>query len=364
MSKLTHSVKRLCPGGSRSARQGFGLVFAVFFYLYAALVALRVGELVRIWSDGGRLDVFFALAGLALLYVGSIAAPAASRGAGDRGGGGFFRRFRATPMAVTGFCLFLALVCCAVLAPMLAVSDPVAQDSPSLTRYQEPSAAHPMGTDKFGRDVWSRVLFGARASLSIGVVSVALAVLLGLLVGVTAGYAGGLVDDVLMRFVDGLLSFPRLLLVLTLVALFSNSFVLLVVVISATGWMGIARLVRGEIIRLKRREFVQAAVATGLGSARVVARHLLPNSLGPVIVAAALNVGAVILLESYLSFLGLGLQPPAPSWGAMVYGGREVLLEAWWVSAFPALAIVMAVVACNLMGDGLRGALDTKTGKP
>jgi peptide/nickel transport system permease protein len=195
-------------------------------------------------------------------------------------------------------------------------------------------------------------------------VSVALAVLLGLLVGVTAGYAGGLVDDVLMRVVDGLLSFPRLLLVLTLVALFSNSFVLLVVVISATGWMGVARLVRGEIIRLKRREFVQAAVATGLGGARVVVRHLLPNSVGPVIVAAALNVGAVILLESYLSFLGLGLQPPAPSWGAMVYDGREVLLEAWWVSAFPALAIVMAVVACNLMGDGLRGALDTKTGKP
>jgi peptide/nickel transport system permease protein len=263
-------------------------------------------------------------------------------------------------MAVAGFWIFLALVCAAILAPLLATADPVGQESPARTRYQTPSASHPMGTDKFGRDVYSRVVYGARVSLSVGVISVALAVLLGMAVGVFSGYVGGRVDDVVMRLVDGLLSFPRLLFVLTLVALFSNSFILLVFVISATGWMGVARLVRGEILRLKRREFVQAAVATGMGRARLIVRHLMPNSLGPVIVAATLNVGAVILLESYLSFLGLGVQPPQPSWGAMVFDGREVLLEAWWVSAFPAVAIVVAVVACNLMGDGLRDAMDSR----
>jgi peptide/nickel transport system permease protein len=362
MNRVTHSVKRFCPGGTLSNRRGFGLVFAGFFYTYGAVVALRGGTLVRLWQEGGaagRLDAVVVIAGLALLYAGSVFPPLVGR-RGEGAKRGYFRRFHSNKTAVAGFCVFLAFVCCAVLAPVLATADPTAQEAPSLTRYQAPSAEHPMGTDKFGRDVYSRILFGARVSLSVGVISVALAVLLGLLVGGVSGYVGGRLDDVLMRVVDGLMSFPRLLFVLTLVALFSNSFFLLIVVISATGWMGVARLVRGEILRLKRREFVEAAVATGMGRARLVARHLLPNALGPVVVAATLNVGAVILLESYLSFLGLGLQPPSPSWGSMVFGGREVLLEAWWVSAFPALAIVLAVVACNLMGDGLRDALDVR----
>jgi peptide/nickel transport system permease protein len=217
-----------------------------------------------------------------------------------------------------------------------------------------------MGTDKFGRDVWSRVLHGSRVSLAIGFISVLLSVLFGTTVGAVSGFIGGWVDEVMMRIVDGLLSFPRLLFVLTLVALFTNSYLLLILVIAMTGWMGVARLVRGEIIRLKRREFIQAAVATGIGRGRLMAKHLLPNSLGPVLVAATLNVGAVILLESYLSFLGLGVQPPRPSLGGMVFEGREVLLHAWWVSAFPATAIVVSVVACNLMGDGLRDALQSR----
>jgi len=175
-----------------------------------------------------------------------------------------------------------------------------------------------------------------------------------------SGYAGGWLDEIVMRAVDGLLSFPRLLAVLTLVALFSNAYPLLVVAIAATGWMGVTRLVRTEVLRVKEREFVQAAVASGIGRWGLIVRHLLPNSAGPMIVAATLNVGGVILLESYLSFLGLGVQPPAPSWGAMVFDGRDVLLEAWWVSAFPALAIVLAVTACNMLGDGLHDALDTR----
>jgi peptide/nickel transport system permease protein len=365
MRHVTSFVTTLLPGGRKSTRRGFGLVFAIFFYMYGLVLALRGGPLAGLWWGGAeelRLDAALAVAGWIALYLGSVVPPLVGRRSG-RGYGaarGFFRRFRASPMAIVGLWIFLALVCCAILAPLLAVADPTAQESPAETRYQAPSASHPMGTDKFGRDVFSRVLYGARVSLSIGVISVALAVLLGLTIGVVSGYVGGWVDEVVMRVVDGLLSFPRLLFVLTLVALFSNSFLLLIVVISATGWMGVARLVRGEVLRLKQRDFVQAAVATGMGHARVVARHLLPNSLGPVIVAATLNVGAVILLESYLSFLGLGAQPPTPSWGAMVYDGREVLLEAWWVSAFPALTIVTAVVACNLMGDGLRDALDAR----
>ncbi len=166
-----------------------------------------------------------------------------------------------------------------------------------------------------------------------------------------------------MRVVDGLLSFPRLLLALTLTAFFVNSFWLVVVVLAATGWMGVARLVRVRVLSLKERDFVQAAVATGAGRTRIVVRHLVPEILGTVVVAATLRVGTIILLDSYLSFLGLGVQPPVASWGSMVLDGREVLLSAWWVSAFPGLAIVVAVVACNLLGDGLRDALDTRGGR-
>jgi peptide/nickel transport system permease protein len=364
MTRVTPSVLRVLPGATAAGRRGFGLAFAVFFYAYGVTMAIRGGALAGLWTAGGaagRWDVAGIAAGWLLLYGGSVIPQLVRRwGARDTAGGRLARRYRASATAVAGFWVFLMLVCTAILAPVLVVTDPTAQESPVVTRYQAPSAAHPMGTDKFGRDVYSRVLYGARTSLSISVISVLLAVMLGLLVGVFSGYVGGRVDDVVMRIVDGLLSFPRLLFVLTLVALFSNSYLLLVFVIAATGWMGAARLVRGEILRVKKREFVQAAMATGMGGLRLVLRHLLPNAAGPVIVAATLNVGGVILLESYLSFLGLGIQPPQPSWGAMVYEGREMLLEAWWVSAFPAALIVVAVVASNLMGDGLRDAMDVR----
>ena len=352
LKRISHDSSRFLPGGTAESRRGFGLLFAVFFYLYTLVLVIRGGVLVAMWAgrvSDGRTEAVFVLVAWAMLYAGSLLPSRVGSGSGRPSG--YFRRFHANRTAIIGFVILFAVVCAAVLAPLLTISDPVAQESPALTRYQAPSAAHPMGTDKFGRDIYSRLLYGARVSLSIGVISVVFAVVLGLVIGLVAGYTGGWVDSVLMRIVDGFLSFPRLLFVLTLLALFSNSYVLLIVMISATGWMGVARLVRGETIRLKKREFIQAAVATGLGRFRIVTRHLLPNSI----------VGAVILLESYLSFLGLGIQPPNPSWGAMVYDGREVLLAAWWVSAFPALVIVVAVVACNMIGDGLSDALDART---
>jgi peptide/nickel transport system permease protein len=274
---------------------------------------------------------------------------------------GFERRLSANRAAVWGLGVVLVMMCASLLAPLLAPGvDPVEATDPVATRYQSPSGEHLLGTDRFGRDIWARVLYGARTSMGIAVTAVLLSSLLGTAYGAASGFASRRVDDTMMRVVDGLLAFPRLVLVLTLVALFSNSVALLVVAIAATGWMGAARLVRAEVLRLKERDFVHAAVATGIGQVRLVARHLLPNAAGPVIVAATLNVGGVILLESYLSFLGLGVQPPGPSWGSMVYEGRDVLVDAWWVAAFPAMTITLAVVAFNLMGDGLRDALETR----
>lgn len=357
MDKPAARIRRFIPGAAGRGRGGFGPIFAVLFYIYSLVLVFGLSALAGLWKEGmpGRRPECFVIILVWIgLYLAGLYEP---RGRWQRG---FAKRFRGTRGAVTGLWIFLTMICAGVLAPLLSTADPVRQEEPALTRYQAPSSAHPMGTDKFGRDVWSRVVHGSRVSLSIGLISVVLSVVLGTLAGLAAGFSGGWLDEVLMRLVDGLLSFPRLLFVLTLVALFPNSYLLLVFVIAITGWMGVARLVRGEIMRLKEREFIQAAVATGIGRTRLVAKHLLPNSAGPIVVTATLNVGAVILLESYLSFLGLGIQPPFPSWGRMVFEGREVLLRAWWVSAFPAAAIAVSVVACNLLGDGLRDALQPR----
>jgi peptide/nickel transport system permease protein len=205
------------------------------------------------------------------------------------------------------------------------------------------------------------VVFGGRASFGVCALSILLAALLGTTLGAFSGMAPARVDDALMRVVDGMLSFPRLLLLLAAVAFLPPGPFALALMIALTGWMGIARIVRGEVRRMRRREFVEAAVAAGIGRGRIVVRHILPNAAGAVVVAATLSAGTVILLESSLSFLGLGIQPPAPSWGSMVFEGRDALATAWWVSAVPALAITLAVVSLNFVGDGIRDALDARS---
>jgi peptide/nickel transport system permease protein len=268
--------------------------------------------------------------------------------------------FARNRLAVAGLVLLGAITAAVLLAPLLAPSDPSLQGDLVSGRFAPPSSSHPLGTDGLARDVLSRVLYGGRISLSIALLAVALSVTLGTLLGATAGYVGGWLDTVIMRFVDVVLAFPRLVLLITVVAFFEPSVTLVILVLGFTMWPATARLVRGEVLALKEREFVVAARALGFGGTRILFRHILPNALAPVIVAATLGVGNTIVLEAGLSFLSLGPPPPTPTWGGMIDAGRSVLLDAWWLSLFPGAAIVATVLAVNLVGDGLRDALDPR----
>jgi peptide/nickel transport system permease protein len=270
------------------------------------------------------------------------------------------RHFKKNKLAIGGLIVMVLLYVLTLVTPLIAPYDPSEQGNIILSRYLAPSLQHLMGTDKFGRDIFSRVLFGSRISLSIGFIAVAISITLGTLIGAFAGYFGGIVDAILMRFTDMMLSFPRLVLLIVVIALFEPNIYLVVVVLGLTGWMGTARLVRGEVLSLREREFVQAARALGMGDWRIIFRHVVPNTMAPVIVSATLGIGQTILTEASLSFLGLGVQPPTPSWGNMVSDGRDALINAWWIATFPGVAIVVTVVAFNLLGDGLRDALDPR----
>jgi len=305
-------------------------------------------------SHTTRADVVLAVAFGALLWAG-VAAGRGGEGAALQAR----RRFAHNRTAVAGLVLLIAMVALAVVAPLVS-GDPSAIGSPSFERYAPPGDGHALGTDRFGRDLWARVAHGGRASFALCALSVLLATSFGTALGALSGAASARVDALLMRFVDGLLSFPRLVFMITLLAFAPAGALTLALAIAATGWMGVARIVRTDVRRLRSREFSQAAVATGVGRTRLVARHLLPNAVGHVVVAATLNAGSVILLESSLSFLGLGVQPPVPSWGGMVFEARDAIATAWWASAVPAAAIALSVVALNLVGDGLRDALETR----
>ena len=270
----------------------------------------------------------------------------------------FWSRLRRNRMAVAGLVLVMGLFAVALLAPWLAPYDPNFIDLKQV--LMPPSPAHLLGTDTLGRDVLSRVIFGARISLLVGFVAVGIATLIGVLVGALAGYYGGAMDALLMRLVDLMLCFPTLFLILAVIAVLGPSIWNIMVVIGVTGWMGVARLVRAEFLSLREREFVMAARALGASDARLIWRHLLPNALTPVMVSATLGVAGAILTESALSFLGLGVQPPTPSWGNILTMGKDNIEIAWWLSVFPGLAILVTVMSYNLLGEGIREAVDPR----
>jgi peptide/nickel transport system permease protein len=256
--------------------------------------------------------------------------------------------------------LVLLIIALAAVAGPLVLPDPLAQPD-VLAASRPPTPEHPFGTDQLSRDVLSRVVSGARVSLSVALLAVIMSMTLGATVGVVAGYWGSAIDATLMRLVDGALAIPRLFVLLLLLAVWERVPLLaLILLIGATGWFATSRLVRGEVLRLREEGYVRAAEALGARRRRIIFRHLLPNALGPLLVAATLGVGDVILLEAGLSFLGLGIQPPTPSWGGMILDSREVMVTAPWTGIFPGLAIVITVLSANLFGDALRDAVDPR----
>jgi peptide/nickel transport system permease protein len=264
------------------------------------------------------------------------------------------------PRGRTGAVLLLVMVFVAVVGPWL-LPDPLAQPD-ILEGSLPPGPGHPFGTDQLNRDVLARVVAGARVSLSVAFLAVILSATLGAAVGLLAGYWGGAVDSALMRLVDGALAIPRLFILLLVLAVWERvPLAALVLLIGATGWFATSRLVRAEVLRLREEAYVRAAEALGARRVHVILRHLLPNAAGPLLVAATLAIGDVILLEAGLSFLGLGVQPPTPSWGGMVLDSKEVLVSAPWVSIFPGLAIVITVLSANLFGEALRDAVDPRS---
>jgi peptide/nickel transport system permease protein len=271
----------------------------------------------------------------------------------------YWKRFRSNPLTMTGVLVIFSLVALAILAPALTPHDPFQQNL--LHRLEAPSATHWFGTDELGRDVFSRMLVGIRVSLFIGFIAALISIAVGTVIGLIAGYWRGLTDSVLMRLVDIMLCFPTLFLILMILAVFDKPSIYLIMgVIGLTSWPGLARMVRGETLSVREREFILAAKGLGLSTPRILFVHLLPNVITPVLVAATFAVGGAILTESGLSFLGLGVQPPNPSWGNILTSGKDFIHIAWWLSLFPGMAILVTVLAFNLLGEGLRDVLDPR----
>ncbi len=268
------------------------------------------------------------------------------------------KRFSRNRLSVAGAVIVLLLVTTAVLAPFIAPYDPTAIDVYNV--LSPPDKAHLLGTDDLGRDLLSRIIWGSRVSLEVGFVAVGIAIMIGIVIGSMAGFYGGRADAILMRFVDIMLAFPTFFLILAVIAILEPNIFTIMAVIGVTSWMDVARLVRAEFLSLKERDFVDAARALGISNTRLIFRHILPNALSPVFVAATFGVAGAILIESSLSFLGLGVQPPDPSWGNILTAGKDNIEVAWWLSLYPGLAILVTVLSYNLVGEGLRDALDPR----
>lgn len=365
----------LIPGAGHMAlgRYSRGVPLASFALMMAAVLAFR-WDAFRVALAGPSLGDWIASRFLIVGLLGSIAVSLIdtrgiikrerSDGEGKRRGSQFsiaLRRFSANGLAVGAIYMIAFLCVAAILAPIIAPYDPAAIGNVMETRYLTPSAAHLFGTDEFGRDLFSRAVYGARISLSVGLLAVVIAVTFGTVYGAVAGYFGGVLDNVLMRIVDVILAFPTFFLMLLLVAVFEADIVFLILILGFTSWTGTARIIRGEILSLREREFIEGARAIDLPAHLIIFRHLIPNAIAPVLVTAAMMVGGMITAEAGLSFLGIGIRPPTPSWGNMISAGQDALLSAWWIALFPGLLLSTAVLSFNLLADGVRDALDPKT---
>jgi peptide/nickel transport system permease protein len=268
------------------------------------------------------------------------------------------QRFSRNKLSVFSAITIFLLITSSILAPFLAPYDPTSIDVHNV--LSPPGQKHLLGTDELGRDLLSRIIWGSRVSLKVGFVAVGIAILIGIIIGALAGFYGGWTDAILMRFVDIMLAFPTFFLILAVISILEQNIFTIMVVIGFTSWMDVARLVRAEFLSLKEKDFVSAARAVGASDKRLILKHILPNALSPVFVAATFGVAGAILIESGLSFLGLGVQPPDPSWGNILTSGKDNIEVAWWLSFFPGFAILITVLSYNLIGEGLRDALDPR----
>jgi oligopeptide transport system permease protein len=272
-----------------------------------------------------------------------------------------FMRLRKNKMAMMGLCVLVFFIVIALLTPFIA---PYSYEGQNLELgATAPSVQHWLGTDSLGRDQLTRIMYGSRVSLMVGFIATAVALLIGVLWGATAGFIGGRLDAIMMRIVDALFALPFTIFIILLTVIFGSSMVLLFVAIGAVEWLTMARIVRGQVLGIKQQEFVEAAVSMGLSPWQIITRHLIPNVFGPIVIYTTLTIPSVILLESFLSFLGLGIQPPQSSWGSLISSGVETMEEYPWLLAFPALVLSLTLFSLNFLGDGLRDALDPRASK-
>lgn len=271
-----------------------------------------------------------------------------------------WRRLKRNKMAILGLVLITLMVVIAIFANVIADYETVVIKQNLSERLQAPSWSHILGTDEFGRDIFARIIHGARVSLKVGVLAVGFSIIIGGTLGAIAGYYGGHLDNIIMRIMDIFLAVPSILLAIAIVSALGPNLINLMVAISISSIPGYARIVRASVLSIRDQEYVEAARAIGASDARIIIKHIIPNSLAPVIVQGTLGVAGAILSVAGLSFIGLGIQPPAPEWGSMLSGGRQYLRYAWWVTTFPGLAIMITILSLNLLGDGLRDALDPR----